>query len=94
MAISSALDDYAINNEGHYPKGLEALVTPDENGEAYLKRRSVPLDAWSNPYLYEAPVGGRGPVVYTLGRDGLPGGSGEDEDFSNLLLLGEDWSAR
>jgi Type II secretion system (T2SS), protein G len=37
MAISSALDDYAINNQGHYPKGLEALVTPDENGEAYLK---------------------------------------------------------
>jgi general secretion pathway protein G len=90
MAISSALDDYAISNAGSYPDSLEALVTPDENNVTYLKQKSVPLDPWGNEYLYEQPTGGGEPRVYTLGKDGSVGGEGENEDISNLKLLGAD----
>ena len=89
MAISNALDDYAINNGGRYPESLEELVMPDENGYSYLKQKSVPLDPWSIEYQYEAPMAGSpDPRVYTLGRDGVPGGEGDNEDMSNIKILG------
>lgn len=89
MAISSALDDYAINNGGKYPESLEDLVTPDENGYTYLKQKSVPQDPWSMEYQYEPPVpGAPDPRVFTLGADGTPGGEGENQDMSNIILLG------
>lgn len=89
MAISSALDDYAINNGGRYPETLEELVTPDENGYSYLKQKSVPIDPWQMEYQYEPPVPGRpDPRVFTLGADGSVGGEGDNEDVSNITLLG------
>ncbi len=89
MAIASALDDYAINNGGRYPDSLDELVTPDENGYTYLKQKSVPLDPWQMEYQYEPPVAGRpDPRVFTLGADGAVGGDGDNEDISNILLLG------
>ena len=89
MAISSALDDYAINNGGRYPDSLEELVTPDENGYSYLKQKSVPLDPWQMPYQYEPPVAGQPDArVYTLGADGAVGGEGDNADVSNIMLLG------
>jgi len=89
MALDSALRDYAINNGMRFPDSLEELVTPDENGYTYLKQKSVPLDPWSRPYEYEAPVPGRpDPRVFTLGADGSVGGEGDNEDISNIKLLG------
>ena len=39
---------------------------------------AVPLDPWGKPYAFERR-GERG-VVFSLGRDGAPGGTGEDAD--------------
>ena len=40
-------------------------------------------------YQYEPPVAGRpDPRVFTLGADGAVGGDGDNEDISNILLLG------
>ena len=88
MAISNALDDYAVNHGGRYPDRLSVLL--EEGPESTLGKRpgGLPLDEWGRPYLYRAPVESRDPCVYTLGRDGLPGGSDEDADLSNLMLLG------
>ena len=89
-AISSALDDYWINNQ-RYPESLDELVTPDENGERYLKQRAVPTDPWGNPYLYDPPYPGEPvPKVYTYGADNAPGGEGENEDLSNWKLMGDE----
>lgn len=76
-AIESALDRYRLDKHD-YPKtdeGLEVLVSE------YLPR--VPKDPWGNEYLYLSP-GSHGEIdIYSLGRDGLPGGEGNDADIGN-----------
>ena len=76
--INEALDNYAMTHGGHYPDALEALVTPDENGMRYLPHKRVPRDPWNREYVYDR---GASPNVRSLGRDGLPGGSGDDTDL-------------
>lgn len=86
-AIVQAIDNYVVDNGGVFPDGLEALVTPDENGNTYLKGERVPRDPWKHEYLYEPPTAGQPtPRVYTLGADGVPGGEGKDKDFDNLMI--------
>lgn len=86
-----ALDQYRLDND-YYPstaQGLEALRTqPTGDPEArnwrgpYLKK-PVPLDPWGRPYLYKSPGDSSktGYDLFTLGRDGKPGGTGEDGDI-------------
>lgn len=88
-----ALDAFRLDN-GAYPtseQGLEALRTPPAGGEwsrswrgPYL-RQSVPTDAWGRPYLYVSPgtVNPGTYDLYSLGRDGRPGGTGEDGDITS-----------
>ena len=91
--LGLALDAYRMDND-EYPsttQGLGALAqAPTGDPPArrwrgpYLKK-GVPLDPWGRPYLYEGP-GGTHPSTYdlrTLGRDGKPGGTGEDEDYTS-----------
>ena len=85
-SLEKALDQYRLDNR-HYPtaeQGLTALVTKpsDEAGWSgpYLKK-AVPNDPWGRPYVYRVP-GARGEFdLYSLGRDGKPGGAGEDADI-------------
>ncbi len=85
--IESALENYAINNSGKYPDSLEALITPDVNGQAYLKQSSIPKDPWKNEYQYEPPAPGQPrPKIYTLGKDMQPGGEGDDRDVDNEMI--------
>ncbi len=85
-----ALDQYRLDND-YYPstaQGLDALrAHPAGDPEAgnwrgpYL-RKSVPLDPWGHAYIYVSP-GAANPSSYDLvsyGRDGKPGGTGEDAD--------------
>lgn len=93
--IDSALKFYRLDNFD-YPsneQGLEALITrPNDpnlrNWKAggYLDRKQVPRDPWGREYLYLNP-GQHGEVdVYTLGRDGQPGGEGIDADIGSWQL--------
>src|SRR5437660_11484418 len=88
-----ALDAYRLDND-YYPstaQGLAALRDkPAGDPEArnwrgpYL-RKTVPLDPWGRPYFYKAP-GEVNPGSYDLlsyGRDGQPGGTGEDGDVTS-----------
>ena len=86
-AIESALKEYAIRNGGKYPDSLEVLVTPDVNGHAYLEMNHVPKDPWGHEYLYEQPGPGQpNPIVRSYGKDGQPGGEGDDADFDNISI--------
>jgi general secretion pathway protein G len=85
-AISQAVQNFAIEHAGKYPERLEDLITPDENGHKYLDRQSVPKDPWKNEYVYEAPQSGQGFKVICYGRDGQPGGEGEDSDIDNVTM--------
>jgi general secretion pathway protein G len=45
----------------------------------------VPLDPWRHPYVYTFPgVENQGSFdLYTLGKDGKPGGDDEDADVTS-----------
>ena len=87
-AISQAVTNYYIENAGKYPERLEDLITPDENGHSFLSNyTSVPKDPWKNEYVYEPPQTGQSFRVISYGRDGQPGGEGEDRDIDNITML-------
>lgn len=87
-SFEKALDTYRLD-VGRYPtteEGLNALLTkptdaPKWNGP-YLKK-AVPPDPWGHPYVYKSP-GSKGDFdILSYGRDGKPGGSGDDADIAN-----------
>jgi hypothetical protein len=81
-AIRSALESYAEDHGGVYPANLEALLAHGEDDPGYLYGRSTLVpDPWRRPYLYEVSADGREFRLRSLGRDGVVGGSGEDEDM-------------
>lgn len=89
-AISTALELYALDN-GTFPSaqmGLNALVQAPQNAAGwkgpYLKRSDGLIDPWGHPYQYRFPgQNGGQPQVFSLGRDNVPNGTGEDQDLSN-----------
>ena len=87
VRICSAVDIYAVESGGRAPETLNLLVTPDENGRTYLKNRTmIPQDPWGHAYGYEPPTSERDYRVFTLGRDGKPGGTGDDADIDNVTI--------
>ena len=91
--LALALDGYRLDND-RYPQtdqglvALRALPTigePPRNWRGPYLRRAVPLDPWNRPYVYLAP--GTENVaaydLYSLGRDGRIGGTGEDADVTS-----------
>jgi general secretion pathway protein G len=91
--LGSALNLYKLDNFS-YPgsdQGLLALVAkPGGQPEArnwraggYVEGGAVPRDPWARDYQYLSP-GQHGEFdVYSLGRDGKPGGEGVDADIGN-----------
>lgn len=87
-SFGKALDQYRLDT-GHYPtteQGLAALVTKPQNEAKwdgpYLKK-AVPTDPWGTPYVYKKP-GDHGEYdIISYGKDGAPGGTGEDSDIGN-----------
>lgn len=88
--IENAMKFYRLDNFA-YPtteQGIDALVSRPNDPNVrnwkpggYLDR--VPKDPWGNPYQYLNP-GNNGEIdIYTLGRDGRPGGEGLDGDIGN-----------
>jgi len=82
--FGQALDQFRLD-VGRYPtsqEGLAALVTNsgiDKWEGPYLKK-GLPNDPWGRPYIYTCP-GTHGEYdIVSYGRDGNPGGEGEDRD--------------
>jgi general secretion pathway protein G len=82
-SLEKALDQYRLDTR-HYPQALEALTNKPESeanwSGPYLKK-SVPNDPWGRPYVYRVPGSKADYDLYSLGRDGKPGGTGEDADI-------------
>ena len=90
VSISQAVETYTVENAGKAPESLEVLVTPDINGRTYLQHRtSVPKDPWNNPYGYEPPTSSHDYRVYSLGKDGQPGGDGDNADIDNTTIVAD-----
>ena len=87
-AFGQALDQYRLDT-GHYPttqQGMAALMEKPANETKwdgpYLKK-AVPVDPWGTPYVYKQP-GDHGEYdLISYGKDGVPGGTGEDADLGS-----------
>ena len=88
-AFEKSLDTYRLD-VGRYPsteEGMAALMTAPPSAGAkwngpYLKK-GVPHDPWGQPYQYRSP-GSKGEYeIVSLGRDGQPGGAGDNADISS-----------
>lgn len=87
--LAGALDLYRLD-VGRYPtqtEGLDALIEHPSglnswNGP-YLKQKSVPADPWGRAYIYKIPGDHGDYDLYSLGADGAPGGTGENQDVTN-----------
>lgn len=88
--IDGALEDYVLAHGGRFPDSLQILVTPDVNGDTYLDMTRVPKDPWGREYFYEPPRPDQPlPIVRSYGRDGQPGGEGDDADIDNISIRRE-----
>lgn len=88
--LGLALENYRLDN-GVYPstaQGLVALRTKPAGSPAPLNwrgpyvKKTIPADPWGKSYDYESPgiIDRQGFDLASLGRDGKPGGTGEDAD--------------
>jgi len=85
--LGQALDQMRLD-VGRYPTTQEGLnmlaVNPGVEGwdGPYLKK-ALPNDPWGKPYNYQSP-GSHGEYdLISYGRDGSPGGEGEDADVTS-----------
>jgi general secretion pathway protein G len=74
-ALEKAVDQYRLDNR-RYPTNEEGLAAV----QPYLKK-TLPNDPWGRPYLYRTPGEKTDYEVISYGRDGKPGGAGEDADI-------------
>jgi general secretion pathway protein G len=88
-ALDKALEQYRLD-VGRLPsteEGLTALqVAPQgvTNWEGPYLKKDVPMDPWGHPYVYAQPGAHQNDFdLLSYGRDGQPGGSGEDADLTN-----------
>lgn len=87
--LGQALEQYALDT-GDYPttsEGLNSLVTNPGNDRwdgPYLKK-ALPSDPWGKPYNYQAPGTHGDYDLYSYGKNGVEGGSGEDADIVSWL---------
>jgi general secretion pathway protein G len=86
--LTKAIDNYRLD-VGRYPTTEEGLVSlfvkpasADKWAGPYLKKE-VPLDPWGHAYVYQVPGTKGDYAVISYGRDGQPGGTGEDADISS-----------
>ena len=86
-SFEKSLDTFRLD-VGRYPtteEGLAALMTAPPalaakwNGP-YLKK-GVPADPWGNAYQYRAPGAKNEYEIVSTGKDGQPGGTGENADI-------------
>jgi general secretion pathway protein G len=87
-ALEKALDQYRLDTH-RYPsaeEGLSVLTakpTSVANWNGPYLKKSVPNDPWGQPYVYRTP-GQRGEFdLISYGRDGKPGGTGQEADIGN-----------
>lgn len=85
VALESALEMYNLDHN-RYPtdeEGLNVLVASKDREQVsgYIKR--IPKDPWGGEYHYLNP-GEHGEIdIYSLGKDGKPGGEGLAQDIGN-----------
>ena len=88
-ALDKALDQFRLD-VGRYPtteEGLQVLVaspTGEQKWAGPYLKKGVPADPWGRAYVYQQPGTHNGDFdLVSYGKDGRPGGAGEDADLTN-----------
>lgn len=92
--FKTALSLYMVDNQDppSTQQGLDALIAEPTSsprprnwkGPYLTDVATVPLDPWGNPYVYESPgPNGEDFYIASLGADGRPGGTGDNEDIES-----------
>ncbi|CAD5110610.1 type II secretion system major pseudopilin GspG [Zestomonas carbonaria] len=85
--LAKALDIYRLE-VGHYPsteQGLGALVVAPSDEPRWMGpylQKDVPQDPWGRAYVYRSPGESGEYDLLSLGKDGQPGGEGENAEIS------------
>lgn len=85
--FEQAMDQFRLDTS-RYPttqEGLNALLTNPgiDNWQGPYLKKAIPNDPWGKPYQFQSP-GTHGEYdLFTYGRDGTPGGEGEDKDITS-----------
>lgn len=90
-SFRGALGAYRIDT-GSYPSSEEGLAVllarPGDSARAakwngpYLEKM-LPADPWGRAYIYRSPVTKDDYELVSYGKDGQPGGTGDDTDLSS-----------
>lgn len=89
-AFARAIGSFRLDM-GRFPtteEGLSVLRVKPSLGSGkwngpYLDK-AIPLDPWGRQYIYRWPSSNDGDFdIQSLGKDGQPGGAGEDADITN-----------
>ena len=80
-ALEKAVDQYRLDNR-RYPTSEEGLAAV----QPYMKK-AVPSDPWGRAYVYQIPGDKAEYTVLSYGRDGKPGGTGEDADIGGAQTV-------
>ncbi len=86
-AFGKSLDSYRLDT-GHYPtteQGLAALNTKpadETKWQGPYLSKAIPQDPWGRPYIYRAPGQGTDFDLLSYGKDGQPGGEGDNADVN------------
>jgi general secretion pathway protein G len=86
-AFEKSLDTFRLD-VGRYPtteEGMAALMVAPPTAATkwngpYLKK-GVPADPWGNAYQYRSPGAKTDYEIVSTGKDGQPGGTGENADI-------------
>lgn len=88
-SLVTAVELYQLDT-GTYPtaeQGLKALIDAPAGVARwrgpYLKREGALIDPWGRAYIYKVPGSKSEFDISSLGRDGQPGGTGEDQDLGS-----------
>ncbi len=98
VLLGMALDQFRLD-VGRYPtsnEGLQALMkNPGYNAwkGPYLKKETF-IDPWGRPYLYVSPGKYGDYDLFSLGKDGVVGGSDEDKDITSWGGIGYEFKEK
>ncbi len=86
-ALAKAIDTYRLDT-GRYPSTAQGLAALRERPASVTKwngpylQKDVPADPWGKPYAYRTPGAKSDFELMSYGRDGAPGGSGDNADIA------------
>jgi general secretion pathway protein G len=81
LAFDTSLETFRLD-VGDYPSALEELRASNKPGwDGPYIRKAIPMDPWGKPYVYRTPgEEDNGYYMAAYGKDGQPGGEGDNVD--------------